>query len=369
MLRSKAEILKEHYGVETPREANPIAFEDPDNDRPPREQWTTLILPYEAPTHPAIPSFDEIDRAMETNPLTLPGGLYNVCIVGQCAIKYCGDPLILQVRLLYPVARYIYNFQKEAENLLFLQENSQVRTPKVYAVLARPLGSEECYYLIMEFIEGEILSTELWMSLNNDAHKKICSKISDQLQLLRAIPSEGYYGRVHHQGFSPAVTLFRVRYKHMNGPYDTYEDCISAMYTSAEHRVTIMDWGEEHIPEAELYLPKFKRTLSEWGSHEPTLTHLDLQLSNFIVQSGKKSGENADDWEVVIIDWAEAGWLPAWMQAVSLSQRFGLAIGDYKVDKRGTTEFIQRVTQKFEEPYSEQMAFFQDLHIMGYDLL
>lgn len=59
-MRSKAEILKERYGVETGREAIELLSIDREGSPPPLHQWTKLQLPYEAPVHPDIPSFAEI---------------------------------------------------------------------------------------------------------------------------------------------------------------------------------------------------------------------------------------------------------------------------------------------------------------------
>jgi len=96
-MRSKAEILKEHYGVETGSEAFDLNFHDRKNPRPPLHQWTKLQLPYEAPIHPSIPSFDEIEQGMIENKLSQRSGLYPVCRVGSCVVKFGWDPIIVQV--------------------------------------------------------------------------------------------------------------------------------------------------------------------------------------------------------------------------------------------------------------------------------
>jgi serine/threonine protein kinase len=255
--------------------------------------------------------------------------------------------------------------------MLFLQENSQVRTPQVYAVFSHihnsAHNSAECYYLIMEFIEGVTLES-IWASLDDEARKKICSKLSNQIRLLRSVPSEGYYGRVHYQGWGPHANLFRIRLGNtMNGPYNSYEDCISAMYNAAELRAADSDMGPDLQPDAQLYLSQFKRNLSEWECHEPKLTHLDPKFDNIMVQPIKGAGGDIKDWEVVLIDWADCGWLPAWMQAVSFHQRIGLFDENWNVDEQAKTTFIQRMS--LEEPYLEQMAFFWKLKDIAYQSL
>ena len=251
--------------------------------------------------------------------------------------------------------------------MLFLQENSQVRIPKVYAVLNRLHNSAECYYLIMEFIEGVTLGS-IWASLDDEARKKICSKLSTQIRLLRSVPSEGYYGRVNYQGWGPHANLFRIRLgDNMKGPYNTYEDCISAMYNAAELRAADTDMGPELEPYAQLYLSQFKRTLSESGGHEPKLTHLDPKFDNIMVQPIEGAEGDVRDWEVVLIDWADCGWLPAWMQAVSFNHRIGLFDEHGDVDFQARTKFIQRMS--LGEPYLEQVAFFWKLKDIRYKSL
>jgi hypothetical protein len=96
-MHSKTEILQEHYGVETTREVIPLLQKDFSVPPLPLSYWTTLELPYEAPSHPGIPSFDEIERAMKVSRLTKPGGLFHVCRVGMSVVKMSWDPMILQV--------------------------------------------------------------------------------------------------------------------------------------------------------------------------------------------------------------------------------------------------------------------------------
>lgn len=167
----------------------------------------------------------------------------------------------------------------------------------------------------MEFIEGDTLDYKKWINLSEEARTKICSKLSDQLHLLRSVPSEGYYGRVHNQGWRPLLCLFRVRAKEMCGPYNTYENCISAMYTAAKLQASVCHNGKDLTTEADSSLSNFKRTLTACMGHKPTLTHLDPSLQNIIVRPIQGTEEHASDWEVTLIDWADFGWLPAWMQA------------------------------------------------------
>jgi hypothetical protein len=96
-MRSKAEILRQRYGVETGSEAMDLKFHDRKNPLAPLHQWTKLQLPYEAPIHPGIPSFDEIEKGMVENKLSQRAGLNPVCRIGSCVVKFGLDRMIVQV--------------------------------------------------------------------------------------------------------------------------------------------------------------------------------------------------------------------------------------------------------------------------------
>jgi poly-beta-hydroxyalkanoate depolymerase len=85
----------------------------------------------------------------------------------------------------------------------------------LYAVLA---GSEGEHYLVTEFVEGEIYDYVKVVGLTEDARTKICSKIAEQYRLLRSLPGEGYYGRVHNQSWRHNLKLMRTRTVKTQGP-------------------------------------------------------------------------------------------------------------------------------------------------------
>ncbi|KAF2817430.1 uncharacterized protein BDZ99DRAFT_374125, partial [Mytilinidion resinicola] len=185
--------------------------------------------------------------------------------------------------------------------------------PKVYAVFTVPKQPHGIHYLVSEFIEGEMLDETKWIALDDKAREIICSKLSEQFQLLWAVPSEGCYGRVHHQAFSSDFNLFYLRPKGMQGPYNCYEDCVSAMYASAELRAATTAITPEFRHDAVEYLPEFKPTLMRTRGYKPTLTHLDPQFRNIITRSIKGAEGEIKDWEVVLIDWDSLAWLPGFV--------------------------------------------------------
>ncbi|KAH7371740.1 hypothetical protein BKA66DRAFT_381719, partial [Pyrenochaeta sp. MPI-SDFR-AT-0127] len=170
--------------------------------------WSTLQLPYTAPTHPPIPSIEQIDQANKDSSLRR-FGFYEVCRIGDCVVKRSSHEVILQ----------------EAENMLFLEQNSQVQTAKVYAVFRHPdtnTGKIE-NYLVSEYIHGETMTEELFKSLSVTDRSIFCSRLGEQLKLLRSVPppQPEYYGRIYRQGFHYHLNLLDLRNQSMWGPYNT----------------------------------------------------------------------------------------------------------------------------------------------------
>ena len=236
--------------------------------------------------------------------------------------------------------------------------------PKVYAILSRGEDIRPPYYLVMEFIEGESLNYNKWISLSDEQRENIHSKISEQLRLLRSVPSEGYYGRVKGQGFYPQIQLVTTNGKDFRGPYNTYEDLLSAMHAAAEIQGGLRsdeDNPEEYTPEQKLHLSRFKSTFEKCGGGAPKLTHVDPAMQNWIVRPVDGTMQSAQDYEVTFIDWGGFGWYPAWVQMAS----FEIVI-DFYDRTTGWNEdeeklFMARMAQGFEEPYAEAREFYLQL--------
>lgn len=89
-MRTKLQIIREEYGVQTAREATAMEWQD-FYFNPERNFATTkLQLPYEAPEHPELPSVEEIDRMMRENPYSK----YDPCVcrIGALIIKKTPRP-------------------------------------------------------------------------------------------------------------------------------------------------------------------------------------------------------------------------------------------------------------------------------------
>ncbi|OAL53655.1 hypothetical protein IQ07DRAFT_628868 [Pyrenochaeta sp. DS3sAY3a] len=320
--RSMYDVIFEHFGVRKQEEAASLMYRDRGAPPLPASNYSKLKLPYEAASHPGIPTISEFTQGMKDNRLSS---------------KFAQHP--------------------EAENLLFLQEHSQVRVPKLYAVFTGPEGE---HYIVTEFIEGDSYDgddKEKWGRLTEDARTKICSKIAEQFRLLRSVPGEGYYGRVHNQGWHGWQSMFRLGSRKPKGPFNTYNEFVSAILKTIEFQTAFRHFDKEFFdPDEVAFLPVARRFLATSSrGHEPKLTHADPALWNMRIRKVIQK-DGAEDWEVTFIDWAEMGWYPAWMQSVMIQLKIY-----WRRAAPERKDVIRNVLEGIGDDYSEYVEFFEEL--------
>ena len=144
-------------------------------------------------------------------------------------------------------------------------------------------------------------------------------KLNSQVQLLRSVPYEQHkisgclYGRVNGGGWRQFLSNLYDFNTPLSGPYKSRDHYIAALVATAEICLG-QNCSKELSPTEQLFQNHFEFCLE--GNNEawrPTLTHYDLQPQNVIVRD-TKSGEP----EVIIIDWQNFGWFPAWVEGASL---------------------------------------------------
>jgi hypothetical protein len=76
---------------------------------------------------------------------------------------------------------------------------------------------------------------------------------------------------------------------------------------------------------------------------------------------GGSSEEDAQEWQVTLIDWADAGWYPAFMQAVVLRERLDLFTREaLNIDKR--YELVDAILENLgEQSYAELEKVFREI--------
>lgn len=220
--------------------------------------------------------------------------------------------------------------------MLFLERNSTVRTPKLYAAFmsseadpwadVRPqLEGEEprtFYYIVQEFIEGTTVDDLL------GDHKKffpfsILSKmgtlIGEELRKLRSIqPKDNKYGRINGRPFLHIPTIWRPEIAEFDnwGPF-TYDEFVSrVMHSSKVRYIYASDGPYESLAKLMFRDAKFV-FLDNAGPSDRTavLSHLDLQMQNVMVKMKYDDEGRATDVEnLVIIDWEFMAWTPPWFE-------------------------------------------------------
>jgi thiamine kinase-like enzyme len=249
---------------------------------------------------------------------------------------------------------------QEAETLLFLQANSQVRTPTLYAAFTQPIKEWTMHFMVMEHLEGETLSAEKWLSLGDKARSTILSRLCEQLQLLRSIPSEGYYGRLHRQGWSPMLNFLRKMQPGMAGPFDTYEEFVAALCSSARLTTAMGCCLKDFDARESYWLPQMESTLLACNGRQPVFTHMDPSIWNTIIRPiPGRQGE--EDWEVTLIDWEYTGWFPAWLQTWSFIDKLIMITTDHTLKSEETRQYIGHVVKNLGEDYTEQVDLFRNL--------
>jgi hypothetical protein len=193
-------------------------------------------------------------------------------------------------------------------------------------VLAVWLTTEEeevenpVFCLMMEFIEGIPLKHEIFAALPIYAQDTICAKVSSQLRYLRELLSEGYYGRVHGQGwlYPPiGIDTCTNAFPDMVGPYKTYPEFVAAIYRAWQmQRATsykLAEWWPKDVEKTAKFMP----ILPGWEPYEPKFTWVDPKLANIIARQ-VKGDDGSEDWEVFLIDWEYCTWYPAWLQGLQI---------------------------------------------------
>ncbi|KAF1911778.1 hypothetical protein BDU57DRAFT_533186 [Ampelomyces quisqualis] len=319
--RTKAQVVLEEWKAPDVDTAFENKQEFQSRSPPANEIWTTLrsrplSLYYQARSCPPIPFLNEIRNVTSNNRLEEKNSGHGVCKMGGTVIKFgCAA-----------------NIVEEAENLLFLAEKRpELRIPTVLALWSTTEDEkikDPVYCLMMEFIEGIPLNQETFMALPIHAQDTICAKVSSQLRYLRELPSEGYYGRVHGQGWlspPPGLDFRSITSQAIVGPFRTYEEFVSAIYRSWQVRHAISYNMVEWTPADVEMTAKFMPIFPGWEPNEPKFTWIDPKLRNMIARQ-IKGDDGSEDWEVFLIDWEYCAWYPAWVQGLQTESCSGALI-------------------------------------------
>lgn len=261
--------------------------------------WQPIALPFHNDNIPALPYVDEIRRCTTI----IKERIYSkvVAVNDKIIVKYGGG---------------IETWEGQA--LLYLErEVPNVPAPRLYAMYQ---DTEETF-LVMQRLPGVTLDN-IWTSLTETEKNSIVEQLRCIFQTLRAAecPWPNFWGgldggSVHHYLFYDQ----KGRGTHL-GPFTDETACVSGLVE--DFRASVERNGRPDY-KARFYEKHLPSTLR---NHRPTLTHGDVQRQNIMVTT-RPSDTNAvgeRSFDVSIIDWEKAGWLPDYWEAFCASALFDM---------------------------------------------
>jgi aminoglycoside phosphotransferase (APT) family kinase protein len=196
--------------------------------------------------------------------------------------------------------------QIEGETLLFIEQNLRIPAPRLYAMYQDAKG---WLYIVMDLIQGETLEN-LWPNLSEDDKTLITYKLKTMMAQIRSLPSPGFYGSVS-KGPVPYFLLWTNPYdRSISGPFENEHDFNMGF---VEKLRMIWKDNNRHSYKADYYEKNLPAVLH---SHQPVFTHADIQRKNVLVREITANGhiQQRKEFEVVLVDWEEAGWYPSYWE-------------------------------------------------------
>ncbi|PYH66726.1 uncharacterized protein BO88DRAFT_392173 [Aspergillus vadensis CBS 113365] len=249
---------------------------------------TTITLPYYAPDIPCpLPTTSEIDAAPD---ISLRYGGRRIVEIGDHLIVKFGKGVDLI----------------EGEHMLFVQENTSIRDPRVYALYSDPSTGKN--YIVMEQMPGQTLLS-LWPQLSPSEKETIVTTLHDYFNELRRLPPPDYYGSLGRRCLLDGIFWTSDLEPSINGPFTSESALIEAMARKYTYD------GRPRF-RAEFYRQCLPRLLRSSG---PTFTHGDFQRKNVQVHRvvDDESGGGGDaipQLQVTILDWELSGWYPSYWE-------------------------------------------------------
>ncbi|KAL3462788.1 kinase-like domain-containing protein [Aspergillus heterothallicus] len=191
----------------------------------------------------------------------------------------------------------------EGQVLIFLQRYlPTIPAPRLYAMYEDAETDET--FLIMQRIPGQQLDV-IWPTLTESEKDDIVCKLRTIFDYIRDVqcPKPDFFGGLdggplHHY-------LFHNR-KGGLGPFQGESSFVAGLIAKYRAHVEHNKWPDYKVRLYETHLP------AALQGHRPTLTHGDVQQKNIMVveSTGQKNEHGERAFDVVLVDWADAGWYP-----------------------------------------------------------
>ncbi|KAL1587945.1 hypothetical protein WHR41_03368 [Cladosporium halotolerans] len=265
--------------------------------------WEPVALPFENYDIPPLPSAADIREC--TDVLKERSTAKVVAVNDNIIVKYGGG-----VRAW------------EGQALIYLErEVPDVPAPRLYAMYYE----SKQLFLVMQRVPGVQLES-VWSSLTNFEKASITTRLQSVFQAMRTAecPWPNFIGSLDGSGVHHYLFYDQKGSGSHLGPFTSEAAFAEGLVSNFRALIE-----ENHRPDYkarfyEKHLPEMLR------GHRSTLTHGDVQRRNILVT---ESDSGADDqgnrsFDIALVDWEMAGWLPDWWEFFSASSLFDMISWD-----------------------------------------
>jgi hypothetical protein len=232
----------------------------------------------------------------------------------------------------------------EGDVLAFLEESTNIRTPKLYAVLKKtdPKTDETAVCIIMERIHGYPLKP-LWPRLNQPLKAIVADQLKALFANIRAIPPPPSDRPYCNPMQGPLLDeMFRITPEVRNGgPFKSEIDLIAALINRA--------WWLTSMPKEYVDYLSMRLKSAVRPNSGPVFTHGHLAPGNVLLVPKVEMDGSWSGIEPIMVDWEFAGWYPAYWEFAQ-----GMAVWDGDGDWGAWLDSIV-------EPFENHAIWIQDL--------
>ncbi|KAJ5963529.1 uncharacterized protein N7479_003405 [Penicillium vulpinum] len=246
--------------------------------------WEPVALPFQnSQPLPTLPKADEI-RAC-TNVLFETHGTKVVAVSENVVAKY---------------GSYVNDWEGQA--LVYLERYvPEVPAPRLYAMYR----DSKQLFLIMQRVPGVSLDS-IWSSLAQSEKDDIVAKLQIIFDAMRKVecPWPNFFGGMDGGGVHHYLFYSQHGDNKFLGPFSDEPTFVAGLVGNYRALVDRNNHPDYKARFYEKYLPRVLQ------GHRPTLTHGDVQQKNIMVVENTSHLNDERSFDVVLVDWENAGWFP-----------------------------------------------------------
>ena len=170
----------------------------------------------------------------------------------------------------------------------------------------------------MQHVTGSTLKC-LWPSLQPHQRRIILCKLRTVLDRMRSLPSPLplVYGNIDGGPLPYFLFWTPTSQKEITGPFSSEAE----LYIGLVEKLRWIRNDDNQYPSRITWLRKHLPV--SLTAHPPTFTHGDIQKKNIIVKSTTSEISSDEDFDLVLLDWENAGWYPNYFEYFVCFTGFG----------------------------------------------